>query len=70
MIEKIKRAAYTALNRRGVVLAPTPKEIRFPQFDPCRAVMPIAIVEWRATVNMEEKILTHVIMPGDISFRT
>jgi hypothetical protein len=64
--EQIKKAAFRALNVSWRILSPASEAtVIFPEFDPCRARMPIAIVKWPCIVNMREAIATHAIHDGD-----
>lgn len=59
-----KKIAYRELNRKFRVLAPESEAVvQFPEYDPCRAVMPIAIIKWPCIVNCRETVARCVINP-------
>ena len=61
-----KRIAFRHLNTRYRILAPASEAtVTFPEYDPCRAVQPIAIIRWPATVNCRSVVCHHVINDGD-----
>jgi len=60
-----KQIAFNALNKRYRILMPASEAVvTFPEFDPFRAVQPIARVDWPAIVAMRNVTLTHFIHDG------
>jgi len=62
--EMIKTATRN-LQKSGRILYPEQASVQFPEFDPCRAVQPIAVVQMPAIINCKEVILSHSICDGD-----
>ena len=59
------QVAFRALNTRYRVLAPEAEaRVIWQDFNPCRPVQVVAIVEWPAVVGMQEVTLEHAIYDG------
>ena len=63
MIE-VARGAIQSRDRRRI-LYPELATVEYPDFDPCRASQPVAIVHMPAIVNCVERTFVHMIEDGD-----
>ncbi len=72
LINKVVETARIALTTRiartkkNHILYPEKATVEFPEFDPCRAEIPIAIVRIPAIIDMKETTLTHIIRHNDL----
>ena len=60
----IKRAKFH-LQSKYNILFPEQAQVSYPDFDPCRANPPVAIVHMPAIINTKEVVLTHCIHEDD-----
>ena len=64
-MEKLISTAAYHLQTKNNILYPEQAIVKIRDFDPCRAVRPIATVTIPAIVNMREVTLSYTICEGD-----
>lgn len=64
--EQILKTAFRELNKKRYIIGdPAEATITYPDFDPCRAVQAVAIIEWPAIMHCRPITLTHIIYDGE-----